>query len=209
VEQDIDSAYAELGLAPDATELEVKAAWRRLVSQWHPDRNGSAIALAKMQRINRAVEAIRQAGFRGPGPAASAGGAKTGRPRRPQRRGNGARSAPHFDDTHKAASTASDDDAAATPKAYGAPPRTISRRVRLTLEEAAFGCTKVLQGKITAPCSPCALPSMPRLRRASRPPGSAGSVDAPSATPVAVVVSRGNAAALVRALGRLHSSASR
>ena len=156
MEQDIDSAYAELGLAPDATELEVKAAWRRLVSQWHPDRNGSAAALANMQRINRAVEAIRQAGLRGPGPAASAGGAKTGRPREPQRRGNGAHSGPHFNDTHRAASTEPDDDASATPKATGTPPRTISRKVRLTLEEAAFGCTKVLQGKITAgACSAC------------------------------------------------------
>ena len=58
-----DNAFAELGLACDATEREVKAAWRRLASQWHPDRNGSADAVARMQRINQAFEAIRNAGF--------------------------------------------------------------------------------------------------------------------------------------------------
>jgi molecular chaperone DnaJ len=155
VEQDIESAFAELGLAADATELEVKAAWRRLVSQWHPDRNGSATALAKMQRINRAIEAIRQAGFRGPGPARRAGGAKTGQPG-PRRRGKGERSGPRFDYTRKAASSKPDDDRAATPKPSGPPTRTISRRIRLTLEEAAFGCIKVLRGKVTEICSACA-----------------------------------------------------
>jgi hypothetical protein len=66
VEQDIDSAFAELGLRPGASEADVKAAWRRLVSVWHPDRNPSAAAPARMQRINRAVEAIRRAGYRAP-----------------------------------------------------------------------------------------------------------------------------------------------
>jgi molecular chaperone DnaJ len=127
VEQDIDNAFAELGLTADATELEVKTAWRRLVSQWHPDRNDSAAAHAKMQRINRAVEAIRQAGVRGPGPAASTAGAKPGRSK----------------------------GAAAARKTSEPPTRTIHRRVRLTLEEAAFGCTKVLQGKVTQTCSAC------------------------------------------------------
>ncbi|MBB3179949.1 DnaJ C-terminal domain-containing protein [Variovorax sp. Sphag1AA] len=59
-----DNAFSELGLGSDATEREVKAAWRRLVSQWHPDRNSSADAVARMQRINRAFEEIRNAGFR-------------------------------------------------------------------------------------------------------------------------------------------------
>ena len=58
-----DNAYAELGLTPGASEPQVKAAWRRLVSQWHPDRNGHAGAIDKMQRINRAFEQIRRAGF--------------------------------------------------------------------------------------------------------------------------------------------------
>jgi len=51
-------------LAPGATETEVKAVWRRLVSQWHPDRNDSSSAVAKMQRINQALKGIRLSGFR-------------------------------------------------------------------------------------------------------------------------------------------------
>jgi molecular chaperone DnaJ len=116
MDQDIDNAFAELGLTPGATEPEVKAAWRRLVSRWHPDRNDSAAAVAKMQRINRAVETIRRAGLRSS---------------EPDDRATAAREAPE-------------------PRG-----RTISRKVRLTLEEAAFGCTKVLRGKVTEECSAC------------------------------------------------------
>jgi molecular chaperone DnaJ len=116
MDQDIDNAFAELGLTPDATEPEVKAAWRRLVSRWHPDRNDSAAAVAKMQRINRAVERIRQAGFRSIDPDESATAARE----------------------------------ASEPRG-----RTIGRRVRLTLEEAAFGCTKVFRGKVTEDCLAC------------------------------------------------------
>jgi molecular chaperone DnaJ len=132
VEQDIDTAFAELGLTADATELEVKAAWRRLVSRWHPDRNDSAAAVAKMQRINRAVAAIQQAGFRRMEPPASAGAAEA------------------------ASSGPPDDDATTARKPSEPPARTIHRKVRLTLEEASFGCTKVLRGKVTAACSACA-----------------------------------------------------
>jgi molecular chaperone DnaJ len=56
---DIDDPYRELGLAPDSTDAQVKAAWRRLAAQWHPDRNASPQATRRIQRINRAVEAIR------------------------------------------------------------------------------------------------------------------------------------------------------
>lgn len=115
----IDDAYAELGLAPGALEAEVKAAWRRLVSQWHPDRNKTATALRRMQRINTAYEQIRLAGFEPGAPAAN--------------------------------------DAAASPAAPQPAPRgrTLHRKVRLTLEEAALGCVKVLRSKETNPCARC------------------------------------------------------
>ena len=115
----IDDAYAELGLTPGASEAEVKAAWRRLVSQWHPDRNKTAIALGRMQRINTAYEQIRLAGFEPGAPAANDAAASSSAPR---------------------------------PAARG---RTIRRRVRLTLEEAALGCVKVLRGKTTNECARC------------------------------------------------------
>lgn len=115
------TAFAELGLAPDATEIEVKTAWRRLVSQWHPDRNDSAGAGAKIQRINHAFEAIRRSGFGAAG--------------------------------QQPPDAASRDDSAQTQPRQR---RTIVRKVKLTLEEAALGCTRVLQGKVTDACSGCA-----------------------------------------------------
>lgn len=156
MEQDINNAFAELGLTPDATELEVKAAWRRLVSQWHPDRNDSAAAVAKMQRINHAVEAIRQVGFGEPRPSASTAGATSpGRPREPQRGSESERGDPPCDEAAQASSSEPDDNERSARGSSEPPARTINRRVRLTLEEAAFGCTKELRGQVTEPCSAC------------------------------------------------------
>ena len=130
-----DNAYAELGLAPGASEPEVKAAWRRLASQWHPDRNRSAGAAGRMQRINLAFETLRQAGFPLPpddvDPAAAAAPAQAADPE-PE--------------------PAPVDEAAAAP---AAPRRTIRRKVRLSLEEAALGCTRVLRGKERETCADC------------------------------------------------------
>jgi molecular chaperone DnaJ len=133
VDHDIDRAFAELGLSPDATDREVKAAWRRLVSQWHPDRNSGADAVARMQRINRALEAIRQAGPRKPEASTGANGA----------------AAASDSDAAKAA------DPADEARSSDEPQRTVHRKVRLTLEEAAFGCTKVLRGEVTDDCLAC------------------------------------------------------
>jgi len=112
----LDDAYVVLGVSPGASESEVKAAWRRLVSRWHPDRNGSADAAALMQRINRAYDRIQHAfsdGSEEPSPADARGKSK---------RGTG---------------------------------RVVHRRVRLSLEQAALGCMRVLRGKLTEICSDC------------------------------------------------------
>ena len=141
-----DTAYAELGLAPGATEREVKAAWRRLVSLWHPDRNDQAGALVRMQRINLAFEALRQAGF----PVASDGAVPdpappAAPPTPPPTQARPAKPA------HAAGASRTDE--AAAPHRRG---RTVSRKLRLTLEEAALGCTKVLRGKAsTTACARC------------------------------------------------------
>jgi molecular chaperone DnaJ len=152
-----DTAYAELGLAPGATEAEVKAAWRRLASTWHPDRNANAGAVGRMQRINLAFEALRQAGF--PGAAAPSAAAPAAPPRSAASPGQ-ASSAP--------APEAPDDDASDAPDAPDAPDasdapdrqeprrRTLSRKLKLTLEEAALGCTKVLRGRANPVCADCA-----------------------------------------------------
>lgn len=123
MELDIDTAFTELGLTPGATEAEVKAAWRRLVSQWHPDRNPSAAAVARMQRINHCLEAIRQAGF--------------SQPNQPTPQDKPVDPAP------------------APGQAGATPHRSIHRKVRLTLAEAAFGCTRVLRGRAPRACSTC------------------------------------------------------
>jgi molecular chaperone DnaJ len=52
-------AFEALGLEPDASDAQVKAAWRRLAAAWHPDRNSAADALARMQAINKAYQHIR------------------------------------------------------------------------------------------------------------------------------------------------------
>lgn len=122
----IDLAYAELGLPLGASEAEVKAAWRRLVSRWHPDRNKTPHAVQLMQRINRAYEQIRLAGF-APRPAPGAAEQPASPPASQARPAAGARS-----DT-----------------------RVIRRKVRLSLEEAALGCMRVLRGRYADDCAAC------------------------------------------------------
>ncbi|MDR6534449.1 molecular chaperone DnaJ [Variovorax soli] len=139
-----NDAFAELGLASDASESEVKAAWRRLASQWHPDRNGSAGAVAKMQRINQAFEEIRRAGFRAAAPEPSATDAEEAAPGPATDPGAG------FDEHGEDGATAFRDE-----PGTGRQRRPIHRKVKLTLEEAAAGCIKVLRGKITETCRSC------------------------------------------------------
>lgn len=52
--------YKVLGVSPDASDEEIKKAYRRLAKQYHPDRNpGDATAAKKMQEINAAYEQIK------------------------------------------------------------------------------------------------------------------------------------------------------
>ena len=55
----MDDPYKVLGLSPDASDEEVKKAYRRLAKQYHPDLNpGDPVAAKKMQEINAAYEQI-------------------------------------------------------------------------------------------------------------------------------------------------------
>ncbi len=66
---DLGSAYALLGLAPTASDDEVKRSYRRLVRDYHPDviaskglpEDFTRFANEKLQAINRAYERIRRA----------------------------------------------------------------------------------------------------------------------------------------------------
>ena len=56
----IDDPYKVLGVSPDASDDEIKQAYRRLAKKYHPDRNpGDEEAAKKMQEINAAYEQIK------------------------------------------------------------------------------------------------------------------------------------------------------
>jgi curved DNA-binding protein CbpA len=60
---DLPDYYAILGLLPAATRIEIRAAYRRLAKQHHPDANGrdqdDPVACQFMYRLNEAYEVLR------------------------------------------------------------------------------------------------------------------------------------------------------
>jgi len=55
-----EDPYKILGVSPDATDDEIKRAYRKLAKQYHPDLHpGDAEAARKMQQINDAYERIK------------------------------------------------------------------------------------------------------------------------------------------------------
>ena len=55
-----EDPYKVLGVSPDATDDEIKRAYRRLAKKYHPDVNpGDAEAARKMQQVNAAYEQIK------------------------------------------------------------------------------------------------------------------------------------------------------
>ncbi|MBI2591051.1 MAG: DnaJ domain-containing protein [Candidatus Blackburnbacteria bacterium] len=50
--------YEILGVSKNATDKEIKSAYRKLALQWHPDRNKSAQASEKFKEINEAYEIL-------------------------------------------------------------------------------------------------------------------------------------------------------
>jgi len=56
----MDDPYKILGVSPDASDEEIKRAYRALAKKYHPDRNpGDQEAAKKMQQINSAYERIK------------------------------------------------------------------------------------------------------------------------------------------------------
>ena len=59
----IQDPYKILGVSPNASDEEIKRAYRRLAKEYHPDRNpGDAEAARKMQEVNAAYEQIKNPG---------------------------------------------------------------------------------------------------------------------------------------------------
>ena len=55
-----DDPYKILGVTPDASDEEIKRAYRRLAKKYHPDLNpGDQEAARKMQEVNSAYEQIK------------------------------------------------------------------------------------------------------------------------------------------------------
>lgn len=54
-----EQAFSVLGLKPDATPAQIRARWRKLAMQYHPDKNpGNKTAEAKFKQINIAHQII-------------------------------------------------------------------------------------------------------------------------------------------------------
>lgn len=71
----MDDPYKVLGVSPDASDEEIKKAYRRLAKQYHPDRNpGDQEAAKKMQQINDAYDRIKNPEKANPGPNYGYGG---------------------------------------------------------------------------------------------------------------------------------------
>lgn len=149
--------YEVLGLKKDATDADIKRAYRKLAAQYHPDVNHDPGAEEKFKEINEANEVLSdpdkrarydQYGFAGVDPNfnPNAGGSRS------------AVQDSAISATSAIFSAAFSAAAAAARAAAPAPPcraTTIGARVELTFEEAAFGAEKEVTVSRVEDCDQC------------------------------------------------------
>jgi len=54
----LENLYAILGVAPNATDEEIKKVYRSLAMRYHPDRNDAPGAQARFQAVSKAYEIL-------------------------------------------------------------------------------------------------------------------------------------------------------
>jgi len=146
--------YEVLGIGRDATEEDVRKAFRKKAFEYHPDRNKSADAEAKFKEVNEAYEVLRDAERRSrydrfghAAPAASSAGRSAGF--------DGFENFPGFGDIFDAFF-------GGTRTAGGARRVSVAERgtdlavdLVLEFEDAAFGVERELEVPRTGPCGRC------------------------------------------------------
>lgn len=133
----VQEAYVALGVPYGSSEEITRKAYRRLISAWHPDRNDSDEAHEKTLIFNAAISILEKNGFK----AEESDYDRSFRfndawPGHSDTHAYDHWSHGFYEDPFKAA-------------------RTINRKVRLTIEEAAFGCIQSLKGKTSDVCRVC------------------------------------------------------
>jgi molecular chaperone DnaJ len=140
---DTDAAFAELELDPGADAAAIKAAWRRLVSRWHPDRYPGSDGTQRIQRINSAyglLQGLQDDAHRlGRESGGFSGSSNTG----PHGRSNETREAHQAEAGHQADRQA---DSRATP---------IRRKLRVRWSDVALGLTTTVKGQVSQACKAC------------------------------------------------------
>ena len=148
--------YEVLGVAKDASDADIKRAYRRLAAKYHPDVNHEEGAEEKFKEINEANEVLSdpdkrakydQFGFAGVDPNFNAGAAG----------GNPFSGFGDFGDLGDLFGSFFGGGARSSRRSANSPTRgeDIGVRIELTFEEAAFGVEKEISAQRIEDCSEC------------------------------------------------------